>query len=119
MNTYHNEWKNDFNNLFYYARELMKQDAYRKLADKELTAEKKIQAAEQIIESHFLRSAYVFIENADGRRVHPSFREYAAMMLKNDTYRRIFGDEIADALIEKYGTMDGIPTGSYYPLYKK
>lgn len=120
MNAYPGEWHHDFNNIFYSACEGMKKNAYGILAYPDIPIEKRINAAENIIRSHFLRSAYTYIEEHDRRRVHPSFREYAAMMLNGNVYLHMFGEEIYTALKQKYGTMPGIESGtSYYRPRKK
>ena len=114
MSTYCDKWRGDFANIFYDARELMKRDAYEKMTGPDVTLEEKVSLAEQVIKSHFLRSAYAWMEN-DRQLRHPSFREYAAMLLNQDSYRELFEDEVADALVQKYGRKEGIPDGTYYP----
>ena len=114
MSTYCEWWRRDFANIFYEARELMKRYAYEKMTGPDVTLEEKVSLAEQVIKSHFLRSAHALREY-DRQLWHPSFREYAAMLLNQDSYRGLFENEVADALVQKYGRKEGIPDGTYYP----
>ena len=115
----HNEYLNDYDSILYGAMELMKKDAYIKLDDNSTPHDKRIEAVEQIMKSHFLRSVNHFITFYGKRKEHPSFHKFVSMLLDQESYCRNFiPEDIKQDLICKYGTIHGM-TGSYYTPDKK
>lgn len=50
---------------------------------------------------------------------HPSFKEYVAMMMNNESYHKKLGNDLSQKLIDNFGTLPGIKNGeSYYVLPK-
>lgn len=109
------DWKCDYEQLLYQIRERMKQDAYSHLCDESIPFDLKVRYAEQIIESHFMRSVQAFIDNCGTRKKHPKFDDYAAMMLNQDSYLKgTISEDVRNELISIYGKQKGIKKGSYY-----
>ena len=118
MNRYRGEWLFDYEQFLFHAREHMKREAYNTLCDENASFDDKVAAAEEVIKSHYMRSVQAFINNYGKKRTHPSFEEYAAMMLNQDTYFENLDKDIRYELIDTYGKRKGIEEGTYYGLPK-
>ena len=119
LNKFEDEWLHDYDQSLYIARELMKQNAYKHIFKENAKEEEQYKYAKQIIRSHFMRSVDAFINDNGKRYVHPSFNEYAAMMLKQDDYLSDLPQTIRWELEAEFGKMDGIQKGSYYTRPKE
>lgn len=101
----------------YSEREALKTEGWTEILEGDNLAVR-VAGAEKVLRAWFDRSLQTAIFNGYWPN-HPKFEEYAAMMLEEKVnYIRdtgmYFPKEVVDALIEKYGSQFGIPSGSYW-----
>lgn len=70
--------------------------------------------------SRFMRS----LSSCSNVKKHPSFADYVSMILyqhttqENSLVSNLYDAKIIDSLIKEFGTLKGIPYGSYFPANK-
>lgn len=92
-----------------YRQRLLNTDtAVRKMEDPSISMEEKMAAAENVFKALFSRSVFAY-----QRDDHPPFYAYVQMILRKGRYPDIPQD-VFDQLVKRYGTAEGIATGTYY-----
>lgn len=92
-----------------YRQRLLETDtAVRILGDPGANMEEKMSAAENVFKALFSRSVFAY-----QRDDHPPFYAYVKMILHKGKYPDIPQD-VFDQLVKRYGTAEGIATGTYY-----
>ena len=113
--------------LTYEQRERIKA-AYRPIMeDKEFPIYLRIHAAETIIKCLFCRSVETYIQPVTGgdeiyyaqAKGHPDSHAYTAMLLKQGHKALHIPYDVYSCLEKRYGTLDGIKSGTYFVLDKK
>ena len=85
----------------------VKARAYDILNSDVSTADNKRDAAIELMKAYFSRSVSAHNFSLD----HPSFDEYAAMLLNQKRFLHSFGGDIYNTLVRQYGVKPGIPEG--------
>lgn len=115
-NDYHERWQkavSKFGKLYSNTGENEKIKAENRniVNDRTLPLEDRISAQLEVYRCLFSRSLSTC--NYDER--HVGFNEYVSMMLNNEELKNEFGEDLYSALVDKFGTSLGIPSGeSYY-----
>lgn len=78
------------------------------------TIEEKVCAAVLILQTYFSRS----ITHSEFKN-HISFNEYAAALLGQAQFKERFGTDVWNILVDKYGTSNLIPSGTFYGIKNK
>ncbi|MDR1585644.1 MAG: helix-turn-helix domain-containing protein [Prevotellaceae bacterium] len=99
----------------YITREQIKASSYEKLKNATVPLNERIEAALDIFRAHFSRS-YLACDSD-----HVSFEFYVAARLKSigNTTKKIFGDDVYNDLVIKYGLYNGIDYGKSYHILNK
>lgn len=84
-----------------------KSEIYDVLYSDEAPLSEKCLAALGLFRIYFARS----IGSKGYRFDHPQFDDYVAMLLNQNQFKKRFGSEIYDSLVQKYGKQPGIPEG--------
>jgi len=100
--------------LFIGPREKLKIDAYDMKVHATDIKEKKFAFLLEWY-SRFMRSLIAY----HNIKKHPSFEDYISMILYQDTFdggwlEKLHGQEVISSLIDDFGTLKGIPGGSYF-----
>lgn len=80
---------------------------YDVLYSEKSSFEEKCIAALGLLRIYFSRS----IGQRDYRLEHPQFDDYVAMLLNQNQFKERFGEDIYNALVQRYGKQPGIPEG--------
>ena len=93
----------------------MLNEAHETLKDENITTKEKYDAAVNLFKALFCRSLFSY-----PRADHPSFNEYAAMLLwsNHKEYFEDIPDEVVSMLKEKYGVIEGMMTGTFFQPVK-
>lgn len=84
-----------------------KDKIYDVLYSDQASLEEKCVAAIGLFRIYFSRS----LSRQDFRLDHPQFDDYVAMLLNQNQFKKRFGTEIYNELVQQYGKMPGIPEG--------
>ena len=91
-------------------RENKKAEARAIVNDPTVSIDDKVKAQITVFKALFSRS----LESSGYSLDHVDFSNYIAMILWQGRGRHSIPDDVFDALVSKYGTMPGIPSGTYY-----
>lgn len=95
---------------YYPERERIKAENRNIYENKSLPLEQRFNAQLEVLKCLFSRS----LEGCSYNLNHVDFKTYVAMMLKNDSYGPKLDYEIFSMLKDKFGTLPGIDTGTFY-----
>lgn len=120
---FHNRWKAAVKKFGFCwtprYRNNVKWRAIGKLEDNKKSPDKKLSDAdcanlqEQIFKGYFSRSLFANIMNKNADE-HITYEKYCAALLNQEHFKGIIDVPVYDLLINKFGTNDLIPDGTYY-----